>query len=271
MNLIRFALVVSYDGATFDGWQTQPSGKAIQDYLEAALSKVASQQVAVVCSGRTDSGVHAIAQVVHADLPSNRPATAWVRGTNAMLPASIRVRSVHEVPTSFHARFSALERSYRYMLYQGPYLPPHLHQRVGWTFRDIDIAVMKACSQLLVGEHDFSSFRSSQCQAATPVRVITNIEFSTQGPLTIVKFSANAFLHHMIRNIMGALVEVGTHRKDLQWFQAMVAAKDRTKGAPTFSAHGLYFVGTRYPTDTTPDSLLRACSLDEAKEAQYWF
>jgi tRNA pseudouridine38-40 synthase len=271
MNFSRFALVVSYDGSTFDGWQTQPSGKGVQDHLEAALSKVASQPISVVCSGRTDSGVHAIAQVVHADLPNSRPSSAWMRGTNAMLASSIRVRSVHEVPEDFHARFDALERCYRYLLYQGSYLPPHLNQRVGWTFREINIDAMKTCSQLLIGEHDFSSFRSSQCQAASPVRVITNIEISTQGPLTVFKFSANAFLHHMIRNIMGALLDVGTGRKDLQWFQEMIAAKDRTKGAATFSAHGLYFVGTRYPVEKTPDSLLQACRWDEAKEAQYWF
>jgi tRNA pseudouridine38-40 synthase len=270
MGLQRHALVLSYCGEKYAGWQTQTDGNAIQDQVEKAVSTIATQKISIVCAGRTDARVHAIAQVCHADLPKSRPLTAWVRGVNGLLDPSIRVRSVHIVPATFHARFSALERCYRYVLYQDPVANPLLHQRAAWVFRPLDIDAMKQAAITLIGEHDFSSFRSSQCQAKTPVRTIKNIDFHEEGNLLIVQFSANAFLHHMIRNIMGALVEVGTEKRDLAWFKQMFDAKDRRVGAATFLPEGLYFCGVTYQKGDISESLRLACEPSLLSKAQWW-
>jgi tRNA pseudouridine38-40 synthase len=267
----RFALMIAYDGAHFQGWQTQPNGLAVQDIVEKAVSHVAAQAVKVVCAGRTDTGVHALAQVVHGDLPDNRPGTAWVRGVNALLPASVKVKMVCPVNAEFHARFDALERSYRYLIFRSPSLHPLLSGRVGWVFRPLDVQKMELAAFTLRGEHDFSSFRSSQCQANTPVRNIRKIHLYEQGPVLALEFTANAFLHHMIRNIVGSLVAVGTGKRDLDWFEGVFKAKDRRLAAPTFAPHGLYFLGPTYESEKAPKQLTDACALHTAEQAQWWY
>jgi tRNA pseudouridine38-40 synthase len=270
MTLRRSALVISYDGSNYPGWQTQPNGLAIQDIVSKAISEIASIQIGVVCAGRTDSGVHAIAQVVHADLPDSRPNTAWTRGVNALLPPSIRVTGAFEVPEAFHARFSAQQRSYRYLLHRGQFLPPLLHQRVGWTFRELNLERFNECAQKVVGEHDFSSFRSSQCQAASPVRTLSEISVAEHGSMVVIVFRANAFLHHMIRNLMGAFVEVAVGRRDVSWFDEVFASKNRALSAPTFSPDGLYFLGPTYRSEDAPLELARACEIASHEHGLYW-
>jgi tRNA pseudouridine38-40 synthase len=270
MSLQRHALVLSYRGENHAGWQTQPDGNTVQDRLEAAISTIANQTISLVCAGRTDAGVHATAQVCHADLPTTRPSTAWVRGVNGLLDSSIQVQSIHTVSDKFHARFSATERCYRYFIYRSAVANPHLYQRAVQVFRPIDSKPMRAAAEMLLGEHDFSSFRSSQCQASSPIRTVRSIEFYEEGSLLIIEFRANAFLHHMIRNIVGALVEIGTARRDLPWFVHMFESKDRRLGAPTFAPDGLYFCGVRYPPSESPLSLQEACEPSPLNKAQWW-
>jgi tRNA pseudouridine38-40 synthase len=270
MTLRRSALVISYDGSSYPGWQTQSSGFAIQDIVTQAISEIASIPVGIVCAGRTDAGVHAIAQVVHVDLPPSRPRTAWTRGVNALLPPAIRITGAFDVDHAFHARFSAQQRSYRYLLHRGQFLPPLLHKRVGWTFRDLNLETFSQCAQKMVGEHDFSSFRSSQCQATSPVRTISEISIVEHGSLVVIVFRANAFLHHMIRNLMGAFVEVAVGRRDEAWFDEVFAAKDRTLSAPTFSPDGLYFLGPTYRSEDSPLELRRACEAASDEHGLYW-
>jgi tRNA pseudouridine38-40 synthase len=270
MSLQRYALVLSYCGEKHAGWQTQPLGNTVQDHVEKAFSTIAAQSVSIVCAGRTDAGVHAIAQVCHVDLPATRPLTAWIRGVNGLLDSSIKVQSIHPVSEQFHARYSAIERCYRYVIFRGSVSNPLLHQRVGWVFRPLELEPMRRVASLLIGEHDFSSFRSSQCQANSPIREIRHIEFHADGNLLFIEFRANAFLHHMIRNIVGALVEVGTARRDIAWFMTMFEAKDRRLGAPTFSPEGLYFCGATYPEADTPISLRNACEPSALNKAQWW-
>jgi tRNA pseudouridine38-40 synthase len=267
----RFVLVVAYDGAPFHGWQTQPSGMAVQDVLENALSKVADQAIKVVCAGRTDTGVHALAQIVHCDLPDTRPETAWFRGVNALLPASVQVKMVCHVDSEFHARFDAIERSYRYLIYRSASAHPLLSGRAGWVFRPLDIQKMEVAARTLLGQHDFSSFRSSQCQANSPVRELKMLRFREQGAVLAIEFKANAFLHHMIRNIVGALVEVGTEKRDLAWFESVFKAKDRRLGAATFAPDGLYFLAPTYSSDKAPEQLRAACAEHTEEQAQWWY
>jgi tRNA pseudouridine38-40 synthase len=270
MTFQRFAFVLSYCGEKHAGWQTQPDGNTVQDRLEKALSAIAAQPLSAVCAGRTDAGVHAIAQICHVDLPDTRPITAWVRGVNALLDHSVQVQSIHAVTEKFHARFSAVERCYRYVIYRGSVANPILHRRVARVFRPLAISDMHAASLELIGEHDFSSFRSSQCQANSPVRTMRSITFHEEGNLLFIEFRANAFLHHMIRNIVGALIEVGTGRRDSAWFNQMFAAKDRRLGAPTFAPDGLYFCGATYPEAEVPSSLRIACEPSALNKAQWW-
>jgi tRNA pseudouridine38-40 synthase len=270
MSLQRYALVLSYSGEKHAGWQTQPNGSAIQDHVESAFSTIGARPISIVCAGRTDAGVHAIAQVCHADLPLNRPLTAWIRGVNGLLDSSITVQSIHATSEKFHARFSAQERCYRYVIYRSAVANPLLQKRVGWVFRHLDVNLMQRAAKILIGEHDFSSFRSSQCQASSPIRTIRSITFHEDGNLLFLEFRANAFLHHMIRNVVGALVEVGSLRKDEAWFQAMFDAKDRRLGAPTFAADGLYFCGATYSEMDAPTSLRKACEASPLNKAQWW-
>lgn len=249
----RVALTVAYDGRPYNGWQTQPDGKAVQDYLQQALARIAGEPVRVVCAGRTDTGVHALAQTVHFDPPVQRPASAWLRGTNSHLPDSIAVQAVHAVRPDFHARFDATERQYQYLLRVAPTPEPYWSGRAGWSFRPVDVARMRAAAQCLAGEHDFSAFRSSQCQAASPVRTMQPVQITGSAGLICLTFTANAFLHHMIRNLVGALVMIGQSRRPVEWMAQLLAGRDRTVAAPTFAPHGLYFCGARYrPEDGLP-------------------
>lgn len=244
--MARYALTLAYDGSRFSGWQTQPRGGTAQDAIERALAAVAGHRVATVCAGRTDAGVHALRQVVHFDTPARRPLTAWVRGVNAHLPAGVAVRSATPVGEEFHARYAALRRRYRYLLHRSPVAHPLLAQRCGWTFRDPDVARMREAAALLVGEHDFSAFRSSECQAASPVRRLEELSLCERGPFLEFVFTGNAFLHHMIRNIVGTLLAVGEGRRDVAWVAEVLEGRDRTRAAATFAPDGLYLDGAQY-------------------------
>ena len=244
---MRYALALEYDGAAFCGFQTQPARCAIQDALEAALAAIADGSVRVQPAGRTDAGVHATSQIVHFDTDAARPPTAWVRGVNSKLPESIAVLWCAPVPADFHARFSASARHYTYLLMNRGERPGIAHGRVGWYASPLSVDAMRDAAARLEGTHDFSSFRAAECQAKTPVRTLTRAAVIADGTQLRFEFSANAFLQHMVRNIVGALVAVGAGRQPPQWIDALLAAADRTRGAATFDAAGLYFTGADYP------------------------
>jgi tRNA pseudouridine38-40 synthase len=243
---MRIALGLEYDGSGFCGWQSQAGGGSVQDALEAALSMVADAPTRVVCAGRTDAGVHALEQVAHFDTEAARPDTAWVRGVNAHLPASVAVRWAQPVVHDFHARFSALGRRYRYMLLNRAERPGLMARRVGWFHRPLDHGAMAAAAELLLGEHDFSAFRSVQCQAKSPRKIMRRVDIARYDDLLVLDFEANAFLHHMIRNLVGALVYVGKGAHPPAWLGEILDARDRARSAPTFEASGLYFAGVDY-------------------------
>jgi tRNA pseudouridine38-40 synthase len=218
----------------------------VQDALEAALAQIAGEPLSVTCAGRTDRGVHARIQVVHFDTQALRPASAWVRGVNALLPDSVAVLWSHEVPDDFHARYSARARTYRYELLNRPVRPGLEAHHVGWFHLPLDVESMRAAAALFVGEHDFSAFRSSECQAKSPVRTID--EFRVEATLDRIHFvvRANAFLHHMVRNLVGTLVYVGKGKHPPQWVQELLHSKDRSRSAPTFGPQGLYLERIEY-------------------------
>lgn len=243
---MRIALGVEYDGSGFCGWQTQADGCAVQDRLETALTQIAGAQVATICAGRTDAGVHALAQVVHFDCAADRPESAWVRGVNTLLPPAVAVTWARQVADSFHARFSATARHYRYVLLNHPVRPAADHGRVGWFHVPLDVARMRAAAACLTGERDFSAFRSSECQAKSPVRVLKSLKIEARAPYVVFEFCANGFLHHMVRNIVGCLVYVGSGRQPVAWLNDVLAARDRRLAAPTFDAAGLYLAGVEY-------------------------
>ena len=243
---MRIALGLEYEGSRFCGWQTQPSGCGVQDALEAGLSGIAGEPVTVVTAGRTDAGVHALAQVVHFDTGVERLETAWVRGCNALLPESVAVLWALPVPDEFHARFSAIGRRYRYVLLNHPVRPALSGKRVGWYARPLDLELMRAAAALLVGEHDFSAFRAAECQAKSPVKQLHSIEIERHGNLIIFDFFASAFLHHMVRNLVGCLVYVGKGKYDPAWMQQLLKNRDRSLAAPTFSPDGLYLSRIEY-------------------------
>lgn len=243
---MRWALAISYLGQAYDGWQSQPSGRTVQDHLEAALARFADQPVSTVCAGRTDAGVHGLMQVVHFDTPVSREPFSWVRGTNRYLPADIAVQWAQPVPDEFHSRACALARRYAYVLLQSPVRPSLEAGRTGWVFRPLDEAPLRDAAQRLLGRHDFTSFRASACQAKSPVKTMRRIEITRRGPYWRFEFEADAFLHHMIRNIMGCLVQVGQGLQPPQWMDEVLAARSRDAAAPTFSPDGLYFLGPVY-------------------------
>lgn len=243
---MRIALGLSYSGTAYEGWQSQLSGNTVQDRLEKALGKFAAQPLRTLCAGRTDAGVHALMQVVHFDTPLQRELPSWVRGTNAFLPRDIAVQWAREVPAEFHCRGSAISRRYAYVLLESPVRPSVEAGRVGWVYRPMDAAAIRAAIVHLLGEHDFSSFRAAQCQAKSPVKTISRIEISQRANYWRFEFEANAFLHHMIRNIMGCLVAVGQGQHPPDWLAEVLAARRRDVAAPTFSPDGLYFLGPRY-------------------------
>jgi len=243
---VRIALGLSYSGTAYEGWQSQLSGNTVQDRLEKALGKFAAQPLRTLCAGRTDAGVHALMQVVHFDTPLQRELSSWVRGTNAFLPRDIAVQWAREVPAEFHCRGSATSRRYAYVLLESPVRPSVEAGRVGWVYRPMNAAAIRAAITHLLGEHDFSSFRAAQCQAKSPVKTISRIEVSQRAGYWRFEFEANAFLHHMIRNIMGCLVAVGQGQHPPDWLAQVLAARRRDVAAPTFSPDGLYFLGPRY-------------------------
>lgn len=244
--MMRIALGLEYAGNGFLGWQSQPGGNTVQDVLETALTCIAGTPLRVICAGRTDAGVHALEQVVHFDTPVIRPMTAWVRGANAHLPSGVAVRWALPVTDGFHARFSARSRTYRYILLNRPERPGLLAGKMGWHHRPLDVAAMQAAADGLLGEHDFSSFRAAGCQAKTPIKTLYRFDVSRQDEQILFDCRANAFLHHMVRNLVGALVYVGMGRKPVDWLAQLLVMRDRSQGAPTFSPDGLYLVGVEY-------------------------
>ena len=248
--MTRWACGLSYDGTGFCGWQIQPAGAApkpaLQNVVEAALEKIAGHPVATRCAGRTDAGVHALQQVIQFDTGAERPPNAWVRGVNTWLPAGVAVRWAVPVDSGFDARFGATARTYWYALLDTPVCPPLWRERVGWTHRRLDPARISEAAACLLGNHDFSAFRASECQAASPVRTIESIEVVRDGAFVLMAVTANAFLHHMVRNLVGALVYVGDGRRPVEWMAQVLASRNRSFAAPTFAASGLYLASVRY-------------------------
>lgn len=243
---MRLALGISYNGRAYQGWQSQASGQTVQDHLEKALGQFAARQISTVCAGRTDSGVHGLMQVVHFDTSLVRTETSWVRGSNRFLPRDIAVQWAKVVPAQFHCRAHALSRRYAYVVLASAVRPSVDSGRVGWVFQPLDPVAMQQAAAHLIGSHDFTSFRAAACQALSPLKNLTRIDISQRGAYWRFEFEANAFLHHMIRNIMGCLIAVGQHKRQPDWLKAVLLARDRDTAAATFSADGLYFVGPRY-------------------------
>lgn len=258
----RIALGVQYDGSLWEGWQSQLHRKTIQDCLEQALQQFARCPIDTVCAGRTDAGVHAWEQVVHFDTTLSRDSFSWVRGVNAFLPPSIAVRWAHPVELDFHARFSAVARTYHYFLYNHPVRSPLFHKKAGWVFRPLELELMRKGAAYLVGTHDFSAFRSSQCQAKSPVRCMQQISIVQQGNMIIFSLRANAFLHHMVRNIMGALIAVGSTKKTPEWIAETLIRRDRNLAEATFMPDGLYLTQVSYDTKwLLPQQFEEYCTL----------
>jgi tRNA pseudouridine38-40 synthase len=243
---MKIAIGVSYDGGPFEGWQSQSSGRTVQDELERALAGVAAHPVRLVAAGRTDSGVHALGQVAHFESNVERPAQAWVRGANSALPPAIAVQWAQPVPDAFSARYSATSRTYRYCVYCHAVRPAVLAGRVGWFHPPLELEPMQAAARHLLGEHDFSAFRSIECQAKSPVRNLRRLGIAQRGPYFVFDFTADAFLHHMVRNIVGCLLYVGKGRHASEWIAELLAGGDRSRAAPTFSPDGLYLAEVRY-------------------------
>jgi tRNA pseudouridine38-40 synthase len=244
--MARIALGLEYDGSRFLGWQTQPGGGAVQDALEPALGAIAGSPVSVTAAGRTDRGVHARSQVIHFDTEAMRPASAWVRGVNALLPDTVAVLWSHPVDAQFHARYSALSRTYRYELLNRAVRPALAASRVGWFHRRLDLEKMRAAAGYLLGEHDFSAFRSSACEAKTPVRTLHTLQIEAHGERVEFVLRANAFLHHMVRNIVGVLVYVGKGKHPPEWVAQVLHSRNRAMAAPTFGPEGLYLEKIQY-------------------------
>jgi len=247
---VRLALGVRYNGQAYEGWQSQLSGRTVQDKLEAALAQFAAQPISTLCAGRTDAGVHALMQVVHFDTSVDRAPFSWVRGTNRFLPDDIAVQWAQPVPDQFHCRASALTRRYVYVLSQSPVRPSLDAGRVGWSMHSLNGDAMRAAAQMLVGQHDFSSFRASACQARSPIKDLRRIVITRHGDTDRCRwhfeFEADSFLHHMIRNIMGCLVRIGRGDEQPEWMLEVLEARSRLVAAPTFSPNGLYFLGPLY-------------------------
>jgi tRNA pseudouridine38-40 synthase len=244
---MRIALGLEYDGGGFHGWQSQADGSGVQDALQRALSTIAGETIRTIAAGRTDAGVHATIQVAHFDTEVTRPETAWVRGVNALLPQSIAVRWALPIDESFHARFAATGRGYTYLLLDHPVRPALYAGRVGWYHRPLAVEAMRAAAEPLLGSHDFSAFRAAECQAKSPIKKLERLSVTRDDEMIRFEFHANAFLQHMVRNIVGALVYVGDGRQPIGWTNELLESRDRTRGAPTFAASGLYLTAIDYP------------------------
>jgi tRNA pseudouridine38-40 synthase len=243
----RIAVGIEYDGSAYAGWQCQPAAPSVQGLTEQALARIAAEPVALVCAGRTDAGVHALGQVAHFDTSAVRPARNWVLGANSELPRDISLSWVQAVPDHFHARFSAEARTYRYLILNRGARSALSAQRATWVHRPLAVERMVEAASLLEGEHDFSAFRAAGCQAKSPVRRLTRLSVGRQGEWVIIEATANAFLHHMVRNIAGLLLAVGKGDAPPQWAAEILAGRDRTRSAATAPAAGLYFMAVRYP------------------------
>ncbi|MBT8419435.1 MAG: tRNA pseudouridine(38-40) synthase TruA [Gammaproteobacteria bacterium] len=244
---MRVALGIEYDGSGFSGWETQKNARTVQACVEKALSRVADSPIHTICAGRTDAGVHARGQVVHFETNVVRQMRAWVYGTNTNLPREISVLWARHVPDEFHARFSARARHYRYQILNRPIRPALYRQQITWECRPLAVSRMQTGADYLMGEHDFSAFRAASCQAATPVRTIHGLRIARDGEHIQIDVIANAFLHHMVRNIAGVLIAIGTGRQEAAWAGQVLAARDRKKGAVTAPAEGLCLIGVQYP------------------------
>lgn len=243
----RVALGVEYDGSAFSGWQMQNGAYSVQEEVERALSKVANHSVRVTCAGRTDAGVHATGQVVHFDSAAIRTQRAWQYGGNANLSRHVAIQWVADVAPEFHARFSAVRRRYRYVIANRGVRPTFLDGRVTWEYRPLDADKMGEAAKCLVGSHDFSSFRALACQAKSPVREVFSLEVTRYGEFVVIEVEANAFLHHMVRNIAGVLMDIGAGKQPSAWAREVLLARDRTLGGVTAPPHGLYLIKVYYP------------------------
>ncbi len=245
--MTRIAMGVEYEGTQFAGWETQPARRTVQGAVADALSKVADMPVVVVCAGRTDAGVHAWGQVIHMDTSAARDMRSWVFGANANLPRDVSIIWAKSVPDDFHARFSARSRHYRYVIYNHPVRPAVLRARTSWECRSLDVERMQAAADYLLGRHDFSSYRAVACQAKNPVRHVYRLDVTRSGSIVCVDAVANAFLQHMVRNIVGVLLAIGVGKQKVIWSKEVLEARDRTQGGITAPPDGLYLVGVNYP------------------------
>lgn len=246
---MKFAACIEYDGTFFFGWQRLSHAPSVQEHVERALSQVAAHPVSVVCAGRTDSGVHGIGQVIHFETTAVRPERGWLFGSNAKLPDGIAMRWIQPVAEDFHARFSARSRRYRYIILNRPARPALLANRVCWQHGKLDVEAMHTAAQVLIGEQDFSSFRAAGCQANHALREILALQVTQANNFVYVDIVANAFLHHMVRNIVGSLLKVGAGERPVEWLAELLALRDRTKAGITAPAAGLYFVHVDYPAE----------------------
>lgn len=249
--MTRLALGLHYDGTAFSGWQSQPHRNTVQDVLEDAIERFAGERLLTTVAGRTDAGVHALGQVIHLDTTLTREDFSWIRGINAFLPPSIAVQWARPVDESFHARFAAFERMYYYALYTGPHRAPLVHGRAGYLMlppgKRLDVEAMREGAACLLGEHDFSAFRAAECQAKSPIKTMYDIDIRADRDWVFLRFRASAFLHHMVRNLMGCLVAIGRGRYPPGWMAEVLASRRRSMAAPTFMPDGLYLAGVRYP------------------------
>jgi tRNA pseudouridine38-40 synthase len=256
---MKFALGIEYAGCNYYGWQKQDISPTIQEVLESALSEIANEDIRVVCAGRTDTGVHALQQVIHFETSSQREPKAWIIGTNSKLPKDIAVAWAQNIDDDFHARFSAESRTYQYLILNRRARPAILNGLVTWECRELNFERMKQASQCLIGEHDFTSFRAVACQANSPVRTIHNLKLNKIDDYIMISICANAFLHHMVRNIAGVLMAVGMGNEKVCWVEEVLAAKNRSAGGITARPDGLYLSDIKYPEKykiPNPDTLL---------------
>jgi tRNA pseudouridine38-40 synthase len=245
----RWALGLSYRGTAYKGWQSQPAGDTVQDHLERALSTFADEPVSVVCAGRTDAGVHALAQVIHFDTGATRNEYSWVRGVNTQLSPDVALLWAGPVSDSFHARYSATGRHYHYVIFNRPIRPTHLRGRVTWEYRPLDVLRMQVGATQLIGTHDFTSFRAVECQSRSPVRELRALTIERRGEFVHIRAYANAFLQHMVRNIAGVLMTIGAGEREPAWAREVLEARDRRQGGVTAASDGLYLTEIEYPDE----------------------
>lgn len=254
--MTKFVAGIQYSGFSYSGWQIQKHTASVQQQLETALSHIANEAITIYCSGRTDAGVHAKEQIIHFETHAERSDYAWRMGSNTKLPDDIRVMWCHQIDPSFHARFSATARQYRYIIYNAKVESALLKNRVNWIPHLLNSAAMHGAAQALLGENDFTSFRASSCQANTPFRNIHKISVARENDFVFIDVTANAFLHHMVRNIVGSLIDVGRDRQSLAWMKSLLIKKDRSKAGVTALANGLYFMKAIYPKQYKLEQML---------------